>query len=31
VHVASQVIIESLDKVYGAGRILEELGMAGKK
>jgi hypothetical protein len=31
VHVASQVIIESLDKVYGARRILEELGMAGKK
>jgi hypothetical protein len=31
VHVASQVIIESLDKVYGAGRILKELGMAGNK
>jgi hypothetical protein len=30
IHVASQVIIESLDKVYGAKRLLAELGMFDK-
>jgi hypothetical protein len=28
VHVASQVIVEALNKVYGAKRILQEIGMA---
>ncbi|MGC8792133.1 MAG: S46 family peptidase, partial [Bryobacteraceae bacterium] len=27
VHVASQAIIEALDKVYGARRLLAELGV----